>query len=721
MPSNFFVEEGAELVLKKRRKKKPEDIDSRIEEIEKIIEEEPSDSEEIKKLLKRIDAIVEVLLKAATEEDEEDVLLAEIKSGLDELKDSIAEVKPDVEPLVKALEEKFDKLEEVLTSRIAREIRNLHDEELLYLSDIKKSLDEMRRTLEEERKREEERLEILEKEISLIKDVVGHINKVLDADVSQRKESLKELKKRLTSLEEELKRIAQEVESPEHVERINNLHEELKKTKDSILYAISKLEDMEARDLELVEHALEEVKGEITSIMEHISEMEKRAEVDETRLSALEEGVNKITKRMKALLRLSTKNTKILEKYAGELADIIAVTSSLEAKLKELKEMEERQAELMEEYVSNLFKRVDESLADLLSKLRDLVLENMRKREKSVDAHINALKNELANIHSELGNLLVLLKQYDVTSELKEIEEHLKTLSERVEKGIMDKGEIREQLEIIEKRLDIIEKALPTKDLEALKASLKKVEESLSSMESRINRAGAIISHDDLKQIIRDLEEVRVHARLLKDSGVVTAMEELHRKVEEFKKTIESLPEETLHVSEDLEHLEELIKEVAEIASQVEEIAKSKAESADKLAEYAETIGRSAGVVGSHLVRKRSREIKKKSRVMMEIARIARKIEQRAKKIRDGIKKKSVKSPEVVVDEKEHVRKLLLDALKKLRPGEALDLAEFSRKRGLDYDTVKKAAEEIVRVGELAVRLDRPILPFLGSWKLKRL
>ncbi len=672
-----------------RKKKKRKELDKQIEDIENILEEENESSED---RIKRLEKLLEKLIEIAEEPDEEDEILSQIKSSLDDIRTYLLTKDESL------IEGRLKELEVTIKDYM----RKIREDENRQLEEIKLLL----RSIQEKQSIKDSRIEELEQEIRNLRDIVVHINKIIDTDADRRKEALSELRERLKSLEDRIRELFEEVEDKESIKK---LHTDLMDTRDAILYTLSKLEEMEAKDLEAVEHLVEEVRNELREL--------KDREMDEE----VEKRLDRISKQLKAIISTVTKNSKALERYGPQIGEILEEVRSLEEQISSTREEITQSRKEVNEYMKTLLKRLDDNLSSLSSSLRDVLLQTLREEEKNLEKHFEELREEVSKLHDDVVGIVSSLKQEDIISMLKEVEEQLKVLSERTEKGIVDRKEIKEHIERLEHRLEDVENAIPREEFERVKEVLRRIESSLKALNEKIGRAGAVITEEDLKTIIRDIEELRVKARLLKDAGLPEVMEKLLEDAYKLRNSIKEVESSTVRIPKHMEEIEKTLKSTREVADALEEVIKRKVESIETILEHISKIGENTGVTGSHIIKKRVSKLKKDTKLMKDITSIIKRIESLTRKVSRNISTKRIKAKISVPDTKEAAMKILLDRARKLKPGESLDVDALARSRGAEERVFREAAEELSRIGEIALRLEKPFLPFFGGWKLRRL
>lgn len=685
--------EVEEILSGQKRKKR-----SHIEELEKLLEEDEGDKNTSKMdddLKKKIETLINIIMEVANSTEDEELLM-EIKEDLEEVLSRLEELKGayDTEKIEQILEK-----EAAAILKVVKEVRTLR-EEINKFREVSGVVEEIKRFIEEERRAREREISELEKELEAIKETVNHVVDAVDEDIEKRMAVIKKLSEKLQTLEERLG------------ERDNEeLVEELTKLREDLLGALEKIKLQGEKEIETISHLVEEMKENVSRLEQRLSELEAKEVLNIEEVKRLAAEVRTVAKKSKRLLKIVGSNSQALSKYGADVADLLVLIHDIQAKVEHM--LEERS----EGVPNELFHHLDQKLFEISALLRDVQLKGMEKIEKEIDE----LRHDLENLHAEVGSLFVTMKTADPTAELKEIEKILEDLTDKADKGILSNEEVKEKLSLIEKRLEDIVSLIPVNEIKMMLELAKQIETKIDQLHEKTDKAAAVITKDDIKDILRDIEELRAAARFLKEVGLREELEQMKKVVEELEEKLSPIPERTIHIRGRVDELEEVIRELREHAEELEHILNEKLKLIASISTHVEKLGRKTGVVEAHLLKKKVGEAKKLVKSVTEVTKVVKRTEKKLKTTKEKIEKKR---PQVVIkryDNVELAARALFNAIVDKPHGYELDIDRYAEKKGGKKEVFRKAAQLLVRRHPDALKLEKPLLPFFGTWKLKKI
>ncbi len=538
----------------KKRQKKKDDIELKLEEFYNSLEEDEKLEKledirrlagESKELLRKVDALVELLLRAAQEPDtEQSEVLLHIQKISDDLDDVLNRLKvlDDLQAELKKHPELLESISADL-SAVKQSVSALGDslnQKLAVLPSLSEKMD----TLSSKASEADSRLATLS---SVLQDVRGEIAAIRD------------IQSKLSSLENALDSLPDTV-SAELSQKLDALDKRLDSVVSSIGGISTRLSDIDSSLRELLKiqsrlDVLEEIEKSVASAPDAVSESvlsALRSELDSIReklaalsdevstssstaaliradLEPVSERLERIESELQALSALKDLKEHLDSSISSAKSDILsAISSDHEELLKKLSDLEKISSALDEirsyikkqyaenEWASQQFSELEKELAAL-----NLAVDSIH---KVIDGDVDQRKEALSHLSERLEEVLSKLSTIqmhageDTAQRIAELQTSLKSLSQQISDAY------EKILQAESKNASLYEELLKTLDsrLSALEAEL----------ENDPSRATASAVRKELEQISQQLTNVtdilvQDHGLLSKHSG--TAAELLSR------------------------------------------------------------------------------------------------------------------------------------------------------------------------------------------------
>jgi len=717
----------AEGTVEKRdeKKKKKEEIEKKLEEFYKKLEEEGSTEtlEDIKhlayesrQLLRKVDTLVELLLEAAESEDEEEEKqtlmnivkelqeLREQLKGISDLRhilDGISETQKDLMEKINELEASLTRGMDVHFSDLSQDIERL--KELIPVMDDLR--DYIKRQMEEKDWLEKE-MALLEKEITALSDAFNAFQKLVKGDIEERKKAMEDINKRAEDIIARIMQLRATLPEEES-KRISALEGRLVGLIESVNTLLQAIKSEEENHRKLVESLVEQVKTQLETLTERVEELEHNVDViGKEDISGVKEELGKLEERVTSLVSLLQKNGEAMKKHSSDVAEILMNVHQLMEKLENVEKVVNSRLSIIAEKLS-VFENVDARLREL-----EAAIAEMRK-EMPASSETKEIKKTLSVVHAEISTILDVLQRYDVLGELDSLREEIKKALDALSKGVMSKEETSAKLEEINRRVSEIEQLLNSLGIENTKGRLEEISKKLDAVQKSLGKASAVLTEEDLRSIVREVEELRAKIRLLRDAGVYTELEKI-------AKNLAKINAKALNVVPTPSSVKEDVKKVRASAELAADVAKEKGKALKEIKKGVQELGKKGGnKTAAHLVLKRVERLDRTIKAMQAIEKLSRDVEKKLGKIEKTVDKKHLRAVVGDVDADAAATRVVAKFIRRMRPGERVDLETLGKKTGISESLLKRVVYAMARSGEFGIKVRRPY--FFGKLYIERL
>ncbi len=224
------------------------------------------------------------------------------------------------------------------------------------------------------------------------------------------------------------------------------------------------------------------------------------------------------------------------------------------------------------------------------------------------------------------------------------------------------------------------------------------------------------------------MEALRAYALEVREAGLVDELDELRSRIKKLRALVESevsaIREGKVHHRVILDHhsdAKRLVIPVMSAASNVKTVARAKEEHAKRLKALAKSLADETGSTHAHMIASHSDRIIRTAKAMKDIERLVKKIQRRVEDVeahagqRSGSSARRELQKIVTRDLVNAASAQIAKIVKKMKRGEIRTSDQLAEELGVREDVVKKALDRIARTGELAVKVKKPLLPFLGG------
>ncbi|NPA76712.1 MAG: hypothetical protein GXN93_03070 [Candidatus Diapherotrites archaeon] len=591
-------------------------------------------------------------------------------------------------------------------------------EELERLAD---SLDEVKTYIKrqyEENEWNAQHFAELEKELAALNLAIDSVHKLLDGDISSRKEALSALSERVNKILEQLA-VANTHADGATAQRISELQESLRSISQQIADAYEKILDAESKNSALFEALLKEFDEKISALESEVSKDTSKATV-----VAVRKELDEISQQLTNLTDMMVQDHGLLSKHSANVADILTRVQLLQARLDDLAGAGEAVKDLSERQkaVEQLLEEMHKSIKSMSRDVRNLKASDVHKK-------LDELKTSLSVINSELMGVMELMKRYDVSAQLEKITKALAQLSEAVEQDRMSKEQATAEIARLEEELAQITQLLSAADVEHLKNRLETIHADVLAVHDRIKSARAILDEKELKDLIKDLEAMRASVRQLRDYGLSDEIDEIHAKLrklkEELSKHAEAVQSGGVHhasVKEKHAAVMRVAKPLLDTSAMVAAVATVHGSHAKTIKSHARKLAKHTGSVHAHLIAAHADRIEKTAKAMKDIEKLAKKVDSALQKTDRAIdKKRGVLSAKLAsADPEQAALRQVVKYVAHMRKGDRITVRELSEELGIRQDILARVLEKIAASGERRLRLKKPVLGVFGEYVLEK-
>ncbi len=640
---------------------KLEEFYSSLEEDEKMekLEDIRRLASESKELLRKVDALVELLLRAAQEEgDEEEIktMLTEVSNGISEIEDhlklleelgkKVDAIPPEFENIRSSIEE----LKTFVSSSVSQSLSPLAPK-IDKLSDILPSISE-RMSLLEEKAKNLDKLEKLDglddlyrKNAEIYDHVVTLKSAVESATEAQTKllsRRLAAIYKRVRSLEsvlgelEDIKKDVGETAKSESVEavksKVESIAEELESLKASlagISEELKQIDELRAR-MDTLIVSMDHVPKNVESVVEeHVARMESSLSSVPQELS---EEIQKSTTTVVSKVESVEEKLSELEELRAELVEV----KRLVAEREKDREWMEHQFELLEKEIESLNLAIDavnKAIAGSLDERKKAIQKLTKRTEKIIETlhqlqvatseedaeRLAALQKSLQDMFANLSETLTHIsaqeeEEYKLFKDyVDHIDERMSALEKMLEEDVTKStvSAVRKELSEISKKLvaltDLMHKntGLLTEhsgDVAELIARFHSLDEKLSELEAKSSETPAklVEMQKRLEEELDTLREQIIAAnrelRKHRDSEVIKSIQTLKESMSVIHSELMGILE-AVKKYDTTSKLAELSKRLDELQRAVQEGRADQAAANRELAEIEEQIAQISSVI----------------------------------------------------------------------------------------------------------------------------
>ncbi len=492
--------------------KEEEELEKKIDETNKIIEELKEKITRQEDMLKQESLIMENIQKTITqkekEKDEINEKITQLKTDLSSTQTTLNLAKKSIDKLsaeIKSLEEKQMELKEGQT------YDKLIEEQNTKISDIESKIEEARKDIEEKQKIQaelEEKISQNEEEKSTLKTNISKLKQnqsSLNAQVKLLKDNIKRNTEKKAKLEEELSNLQGDAENIEEAVKTVKAEEAKVRSKIENINAKINKENQNQKNLESKINEMQVSKNKLSesyaNFQSTVSSINTEIMLNEKNKDELVEKRNSIETRIKELS--AGKNTEeIVKNLLDEKDDLIENIENLKKQAKQEEDQykdNESQIELYNmkknSYESEIVDHNNKS-SNLETEIgiikRDLI--SLDREKKNLDLQNESLDKDLKSIEAEKGN----------------IEIKLENVNRRLEELQMEKENILTKIESAEEEYQRNADDV-TGILQILNMLTQNIGISVESIKGNIQQSNAEaieLSADDLKNFILDIIDI---------------------------------------------------------------------------------------------------------------------------------------------------------------------------------------------------------------------
>ncbi len=709
------------------KKRKKAEIERKLEEFYRQLEEEGTTEalEDVKRLayesrqlLRKVDTLVELLMQAAEseEEEEEKKVLMDIVKELQELReqlketaelrhilDGISETQKDILEKIKILEASLEKSMNVRFSEVTEDLEKLKE----VLPVVEEVRSYIKRQLEEKDWLEKE-LALIDKEIAALTDAVQTFQTLLKGDVEERKKAMEDLNKRIEDILTKVMQLRTALPE-EQRKSMESLEQRLSGLLSGVHALLETVKSEEESQRKLIETLLGQIRSDVETIAGKVDEMEKNIElVDREDLETIKTSLQEMEERMHALVDRLQKNSEALKTHASDVAELLMRMHDVSERLNSIEQEVSSRFSVIAERLK-VFEDVDKRLRILEDQIASL----RREKEETATKETEELRKMLAMVHAELSSLIDSLHRHDVLKELEDLHKDIKETMELINSRVLSKEEAGRKLAELSNRLAELEEIMQHNSPEPIKQRMEEISKKLDDLLKTVGKASAVLTEEDLRDILREIEELRAKARMLRDAGIYSELEKI---AEMLKKT----ENKKIKVAPTPEKIRKEIAKVSRDAEMAKEIAKEKRK---KIAEMKKDIQKlekiSSNKTAARLVLKRVERIDRIAKAMEELDRLSKSVEKKLEKLEKQVEKKKVKVIMGNVDPDAAAVRIVSRIIRHMKPGERIDLEKVQKKTGISRNVLKRVVTDLERSGEYGIKVHRPL--FFGKWYIERL
>jgi len=699
-----------------------------LEDIEKSVKSSPDQisSTVVSALESEIESLRQQLKELSEKVSESKTTVSLIHTDIEPLSQKLDAISEELKSLsaIKALQKHVDKSVVDAKSEILSALSAGDEQILKKLEDLEKlgeTLDEVRTYIKrqyEENEWSSQQFAELEKELAALNLAIDSIHKMLDGDISARKEALSSLSERVNKILEQLA-VASTHADDETAEKISQIQESLRNLSKQLSAAYEKILGAESKNSQLFEALLKEFDEKVNQLEQELSQDTSKATV-----AAIRKELEEISQQLANLTDVMVQDHSLLSKHSGNVADILTRVQVLQARLDEISSGVQGVSDAIERQ-----KRVEQLLDAMHQDIKSMGRDVRALKASDVHKKLDELKTAISVINSELAGMMELIKRYDVSAQLEKITKSLVDLSKAIEDQKMSKENAAAEIARIEEELANITQILSAADVEHLKNRLETIHADVLAVHDRIKSARAIIDEKELKELLKDLEAMRASVRRLRDYGLADEIDEIHAKLRKLKEEISKHSDairsgDVHHASVKEKHVAvvRVAKPLLDTSAMMAAVATVHGSHAKTIKSHARKLAKYTGSVHAHLVAAHADRIEKAAKAMKDIEKLAKKLDTTLQRTGNEIDKKrgALRSKLSAVDPENAVLKQVIKYISHMHKGDAIPVSQLAEELGIRMDLLVRVLKRVSASGERRVRLKKPIFGLFGEYVLEK-
>ena len=699
-----------------------------LEDIEKSVKSSPDQvsSAVVSALESELESLRQQLTELQNKVSESGATVSLLHADIEPISQKLDQIEGELKSLsaVRALQKHVDDSLATAKSEVLSALSSGDEQILKKLEDLDKlsdALDELRMYIKrqyEENEWNSQQFAELEKELAALNLAVDAVHKLLDGDISSRKEALSSLSDRVNKILEQLA-AANAHADDKTAEKLSTIQESLRNLSKQLNSAYEKILSAESKNSQLFETLLKEFDERLDSLEQELSQDTSKATV-----AAVRKELEDISQQLANLTDIMVQDHGLLSKHSGSVADILARVQVLQAQLDDISSGVKGVSDVMERQ-----KRVEQLLDSMHEDIKSMGRDVRALKASDLHKKLDDLKTSLSVINSELAGMMELVKRYDVSAQLDKITKALSQLSEAVESEKLSKEQAAAEVARIEEELANITQILSAADVEHLKNRLETIHADVLAVHDRIKSARAILDEKELKGLLKDLEAMRAAVRRMRDYGLADEIDEIHAKLRKLKEEIAKHSEavrsgDVHHASVKERHaaVMKVAKPLIDTSAMLASVATVHGSQAKTIKAHAKKLAKYTGSVHAHLIAAHADRIEKTAKAMKDIEKLAKKVNTTLQKTGKEIDKKrgALRSAISAADPENAALKQVLKYISHMHKGEKIPVSQLAEELGIRKDLMLRVLKRIVASGERRVRLGRPVLGVFGEYVLEK-